>query len=70
MDSTTLLAAGACAVLAALVYLMWREATKEEWQDLSKGEKTKWRAEEEERKEASGAKGKGASSMGSEGTAG
>ncbi len=52
MDDVILLVAAACAALAVLVYLMWRAATKSEWGDFAKKEKTKWRAEEEKRKEA------------------
>jgi hypothetical protein len=51
MDESLLIITGACAALAFLVYLMWREATKDEWSDLSVSEKRKWRIEEEKRKE-------------------
>lgn len=51
MDKTVLLLAGSCAALALLVYLMWRSATQQEWQQLTHEEKVKWRSEEEERKE-------------------
>jgi len=53
MDDATLLAAAACLVLAALVYLMWKAATAQEWQQLTHTEKKKWRNEEEARKEGS-----------------
>ena len=46
MDDVILLVAAACAALAVLVYLMWRAATKSEWGDFAKKEKTRWRAEE------------------------
>ena len=52
MDDIILLLAAACVALSALVYLMWRAATKTEWGDFAKKEKAKWRAEEEKRKEA------------------
>ena len=52
MDEIILLLVIACVALAALVYLMWRAATKSEWGDFAKKEKTKWRTEEEKRKEA------------------
>jgi len=52
MEEVILLLAVACVALAALVYLMWRAATKSEWGDFAKKEKTKWRAEEETRKES------------------
>ncbi len=51
MDELTLLAAGACAALAVLVYLMWKSATKPEWQSLTANEKKEWRMKEETRKE-------------------
>ena len=54
MDEVILLVASACVALAVLVYLMWRAATKSEWGDFAKKEKTKWKAEEEKRKEAKG----------------
>ncbi len=60
MDDTTILAAGACIVLAALVYLMWKSATADSWKELTQTEKKQWRTEEEERKGVSGAKGKDA----------
>ncbi|MFA6329027.1 MAG: hypothetical protein WCY41_06305 [Candidatus Micrarchaeia archaeon] len=52
MDDVILLVAIACVALAALVCLMWRAATKSEWGDFARKEKTKWKAEEEGRKEA------------------
>ena len=52
MDDVILLVACACVALAVLVYMMWRAATKSEWGDFAKKEKTKWRAEEERRKAA------------------
>ena len=52
MDNIILLLAAACLALAVLVYLMWRAATKTEWGDFAKKEKTKWRAEEEKRNRA------------------
>ena len=52
MEDIILLLAAACAALAVLVYMMWRAATKSEWGDFAKKEKTKWRAEEERRKAA------------------
>ena len=52
MDDVLILAAAACAVLAALVYLMWRDATAQSWGDFAKTEKAKWKAEEEKRKGA------------------
>jgi hypothetical protein len=55
MDELTLLAAASCVILAALVYLMWRSAIGAEWQTLTRTEKTKWRTEEENRKEGKGA---------------
>lgn len=55
MDDITLLAAGSCAILAALVYLMWKSAIGEEWQLLTRTEKVKWRTEEENRKGKKGA---------------
>ena len=51
MDDVILLVATACVALAVLVYLMWRAATKTEWGDFAKKEKTKWRTEEGKRKE-------------------
>jgi len=54
MDDVILLVAGACAALAVLVYLMWRAATASEWGDFARQEKTKWKAEEQKRKEADG----------------
>jgi len=51
MDDATLLAAGACVALAALVYLMWRDATAQSWGEFAKAEKAKWRVDEEKRKE-------------------
>lgn len=51
MDDILLLAAAACAVLAALVYLMWRDATAQSWGEFTKSEKVKWRIDEEKRKE-------------------
>lgn len=52
MDNTLLLAAGACIVLAVLVYLMWRDATAQSWGEFAQSEKRKWRLDEEKRKEA------------------
>ena len=52
MIDGTLLVAASCVVLAALVYLMWRSATAEEWTSLTQTEKKKWRLDEEKRKEA------------------
>ncbi|MCX8197672.1 MAG: hypothetical protein N3F07_00545 [Candidatus Micrarchaeota archaeon] len=43
-----LLSAAACALLAFLVYLMWKEASKPEWQALAKEEKKDWRKKEKE----------------------
>ena len=51
MDDVILLVAAACVALAALVYLMWRAATKSEWGDFAKEEKAKWRLDEEKRKQ-------------------
>ena len=51
MDGTVLLIAGACIALAFLVWLMWREATKAEWGQLTVSEKRRWRIDEEKRKE-------------------
>jgi hypothetical protein len=51
MDNVTILAACACIVLAALVYLMWKDATAQEWGKFAKNEKAKWRIDEEKRKE-------------------
>ncbi|MFA6213917.1 MAG: hypothetical protein WC717_01435 [Candidatus Micrarchaeia archaeon] len=51
MDDALLLVAFACAALAALVYMMWRDATKSEWGDFARKEKAKWRLDEERRKE-------------------
>ncbi|MCX8195127.1 MAG: hypothetical protein N3G22_03425 [Candidatus Micrarchaeota archaeon] len=42
MDTTTI-AAIACAVLAFLVYLMWRSATTPEWHHFAKSERKKWK---------------------------
>ncbi len=52
MDDLTLLAAGSCIVLAALVYLMWRDATAQSWGEFAQAEKRKWRLDEEKRKDA------------------
>lgn len=46
--------AGACTILAFLVYLMWREATRPAWGTLTQTEKKRWRVDEEKRKEAKG----------------
>jgi hypothetical protein len=54
MDDVTVLVAGSCAALAMLVYLMWRSATEQTWGEFAKSEKTKWRVDEEKRKEKSG----------------
>ena len=54
MDPLAVLA-GACIVLAFLVYLMWREATKLSWGELTQKEKKRWRVDEEKRKEAKSA---------------
>jgi hypothetical protein len=51
MDESAALIAASCAVLAALVWLMWRAASAEEWGQLTQSEKRKWRVEEEKRKE-------------------
>jgi hypothetical protein len=51
MDDVVLLVAGACVALSVLVYLMWRDATAQSWGEFAKKEKTKWKAEEERRKE-------------------
>ncbi|MEM2138016.1 MAG: hypothetical protein QW568_02920 [Candidatus Anstonellaceae archaeon] len=56
MDDITILAAASCVALAALVYLMYRAATKPEWQELTSTEKKEWRMEEEKRKEKAGRK--------------
>ena len=52
MDQTTILVACGCLALALLVYLMWRSATAESWQNLTHSEKKRWRLDEERRKEA------------------
>lgn len=52
MDGALSLIACSCAALAFLVYLMWKDATKSEWGQLTKEEKRKWRLDEEKRKEA------------------
>ncbi len=52
MDEATLLVAACSAALAILVYLMWRSAVAESWQELTHSEKKRWRTEEERRKEA------------------
>ena len=49
MDDVTVLAAAACAMLAILVYLMWRDATRSGWSDMSQAEKKRWREEEAKR---------------------
>lgn len=49
MDQVTLIVLISCAVLALLVYLMWRAATKEEWGELTQKEKKQWRLDEEKR---------------------
>ncbi|MCX8174711.1 MAG: hypothetical protein N3E51_00695 [Candidatus Micrarchaeota archaeon] len=54
MDFVTAVIATSCLALAALVYLMWRAATQEDWQGVSYQEKKRWRIEEERRKERSG----------------
>lgn len=54
MDELTILIAASCAVLAILVYMMWRAAVGEEWHGFTRGEKRKWRVEEETRKEEGG----------------
>ena len=51
MDNATILTACSCAVLAVLVYLMWRDATSQEWGKFAKDEKAAWRLDEERRKE-------------------
>ena len=51
MDDVTLLVAASCAVLALLVYMMWRAATGESWRELTHNEKKRWRNEEEKLKE-------------------
>jgi hypothetical protein len=51
MEDVILVVAISCAVLAALVYLMWRSATAQEWGNFAKDEKAKWRIAEEKRKE-------------------
>ncbi len=56
MDDIILLSASSCAVLALLVYLMYKSATSSEWQTLTHTEKTRWRNEEEENKEKAAAK--------------
>lgn len=43
MDSYALLALLACAILAFLVYMMWKEATRKEWEDFTKGQKKEWK---------------------------
>ena len=58
MDDVILLVSAACVALAVLVYMMWRAATKTEWGDFAKKEKTKWKAEEEKRKEGAGKRGR------------
>jgi len=50
MDDVVLLAAAACAALAVLVYLMWRDATRQSWGEFAKKEKAAWKTEEEKRK--------------------
>lgn len=50
MDDLTLLVAASCVALAVLVYLMWRDATRASWSEMSVSEKKKWRDEEEKRK--------------------
>jgi len=51
MDEIILIAFAACVLLAGLVWLMWKAATKDEWAELAHNEKKKWRMEEEKRKE-------------------
>lgn len=51
MDDVTLLVAASCAVLALLVYMMWRSATGASWRELTHKEKKRWRNEEEKLKE-------------------
>jgi len=49
IDATGLIALS-CAVLALLVYMMWRSATDESWQKFSSGEKAEWRKKEDAHK--------------------
>jgi hypothetical protein len=57
MDSVLLLISGSCGVLAILVYLMWKDATRSEWGQLTEDEKRRWRLDEEKRKDAKESKG-------------
>jgi hypothetical protein len=52
MENDVALIAGACAILAFLVWLMWRSATEKDWGTLTATEKKKWRLDEEKRKES------------------
>jgi len=49
MDDTIILIAASCAALALLVWLMWRDATRSSWGEMSQSEKKKWREEESKR---------------------
>lgn len=51
MEGIVFLLAASCALLAMLVYLMWRAAKKQEWGELTQHEKKRWRLDEEKRKE-------------------
>ncbi|MEM4633631.1 MAG: hypothetical protein QW275_00575 [Candidatus Anstonellaceae archaeon] len=42
----TVASALACIFLAILVYLMWKDANKAEWQAFTQEEKTKWQKKE------------------------
>jgi len=50
MDDLIILIAASCAALALLVWLMWRDAVRPGWGEMSQSEKKKWREEEEKRK--------------------
>lgn len=51
VDDVTLLVAASCAVLALLVYMMWRSAAGTGWRELTHKEKKRWRNEEEKIRE-------------------
>jgi|GEM_PF-1493727 len=58
MDDIILISAASCAILALLVYLMYKSATSPEWSRLTQSEKTSWRNEEEAANEAKEARAK------------
>ena len=50
MDDTLILISVSCVALAVLVWLMWRDAVRPGWGEMSQSEKKKWREEELKRK--------------------